>query len=92
MSSIRELEAAAVPVNDALDTLQHLARPLVIGLEGEWRAVDNLINEIKQRWAFWQANGAWPNNNESLAMPRASGRIESKDKKEGESVREPEKI
>lgn len=70
--SIRELERFSTPVNDTLDTLQHLARPLTVGLENEYRALDRLIQEIKSRWAFYEANGAWPANGESLGMPRAS--------------------
>lgn len=72
--SIRNLERFAVPVNDTLDTLQHLARPLTVGLEDQYRALDELISEIKQRWAFYQANGAWPSQDEKLGLARATGR------------------
>jgi hypothetical protein len=72
--SIRELERFAGPVNDTLDTLQVLARPLTVGLEDKYRALDDLIAEIKSRWAFYEANDAWPNDSEIQGLTRASAR------------------
>lgn len=72
--SIRDLERFAGPVNDTLDTLQHLARPLTVGLEDDYRTLDGLIAKLKQRWAFYQANGAWPNDAEVAGLAKATGR------------------
>lgn len=81
--SIRNLERFSVPVNDTLDTLQHLARPLTVGLEEQYRALDKLIAEIKRRWAFYQANGAWANQDEMRGLARASGRTGEEDSADG---------
>lgn len=73
--SIRQLERFSTPVNDTLDTLQHLARPLTVGLEDEYRSLDRLIQSIKERWAFFETNGAWPSSGEHLGQARASAHM-----------------
>lgn len=70
--SIRDLEKAVEPVNDTLDTLQRLARPLIVGLDGEFRALDELILKIKERWAYFEAHDGWPESGEALNPVRAS--------------------
>lgn len=80
--SIRQLERFAAPVNDTLDTLQHLARPLTVGLEEEYRSLDRLIQSIRERWAFYEANAAWPSSSEYLGQAKASAPVKINGKTE----------
>jgi hypothetical protein len=72
--SLRELERAADRINDQLDTIQQLSRPLTVGLDNEFRGLDTLIQELKTRWAYYLANGAWADSvtAKRIRAPRAT--------------------
>ncbi len=75
-TSIAELETLARPIEDTLDTLKHLARPLFIGLDNDAQALDHLIAELKRRWLYYEANDAWAGSAEIAQemLPKATAK------------------
>jgi hypothetical protein len=71
--NIRDLERFLLPLEDRLDTLRHMAGPLFIGLDSDVSCISELVDEIKRRWAYYQANDAWASSEEvRQQLPRAS--------------------
>jgi hypothetical protein len=76
---IRQLDRFCIPVQDTLDTIRHLAKPLMIGMEDQLRGLDSLVEEIKTRWAYYEANGAWASSEDvAERLPKASASATNK--------------
>lgn len=83
---IRGMERYTEPLKDTLATLRVLAPPLLIGLEDDVRAVDELLEKIRDRWGYYIAKGAWASTEEVNAhldrLPKATGTGTELEKKE----------
>lgn len=85
---IRNLERQADPVKDTLATLRVLAPALLIGMEDDVRALDKMIESIRDRWGYYVARGAWAAteevNDHLNSLPQATGKVVPGDVKETE--------